>query len=280
MKSKILGGLMAAVMCFSGCACQSVESGNVGLKKVWGEVEGVSLDEGLVYYNPISTDIVQISTRIQKHEARASASSKDLQVVTAQIALNYRLDAGHIREIYTDIGDLRMVERTIIEPALAESTKKSTALYTAEQLITRRAEVKRAITEDITATLKKNHIMVTEMSITDFKFDEKYQDAVEAKQVAEQKAAQAKNDLDRIRVEAEQREAEALGQAKATVAKAKGDAQATIARAEAEAEAQRLLRKTITPEIVQLRAIEKWDGKQPEVVSGKDGGLLVNLGKR
>ena len=50
-----------------------------------------------------------------------------------------------------------------------------------------------------------------------------------------------------------------------------------LARAEAEAKAQELLRKTISPEIVYLRAVEKWDGKQPTIVG--EGGAILDLGQ-
>ena len=60
-------------------------------------------------------------------------------------------------------------------------------------------------------------------------------------------------------------------------AKARGTANAMLARAEAEAKAQELLRKTISPEIVYLRAVEKWDGKQPTIVG--EGGAILDLGQ-
>ena len=50
-----------------------------------------------------------------------------------------------------------------------------------------------------------------------------------------------------------------------------------LARAEAEAKAQELLRRTITPDIVYLRAVEKWDGTQPTVVG--EGGAILDLGQ-
>lgn len=249
----------------AGCASQ-VDAGHLGVVTKWGEIQPESLPEGFYFRTPVMTQIINLSTRVQKMEANATASSKDLQVVKTNIALNYRLSGAQVVEIFRNIGTLYMVEGTIIEPALQESVKKATAQYTAEELITKRQLVKEAIADSITQTLLKSFVTVTELSITDFKFDTKYQAAVEAKQVAEQRALTAKNDLDRIRVEAEQ-----------VYARAAGQAQAEVARAEAEAKAQQLLRKTITAEIVMLRAIEKWDGTQPIVVG--EGGAILDLGE-
>ena len=254
-----LGALLGAT------GCTQVDAGNLGVVTKWGEIQDVALQEGIHFRTPVKTQIINISTRVHKMEASATASSKDLQVVSTKIALNYRLDASRIVEIFRNIGTRVAVENTIIDPALQESLKKATAQYTAEELITKRQEVKETLAESIRVTLAKSDILVTELSITDFQFDAQYQQAVEAKQVAEQRALTAKNDLARIRVEAEQAEA-----------KARGTANAMLATAEAEAKAQELLRKTISPEIVYLRAVEKWDGRQPTVVG--EGGAILDLG--
>ena len=255
--------LLAALPALAGCT--QVDAGNLGVVTKWGEIQDVALQEGIHFRTPLKTQIINISTRVHKMEASATASSKDLQVVSTKIALNYRLDAARIVEVFRNVGTRIAVENTIVDPALQESLKKATAQYTAEELITKRQEVKETLAESIRQTLAKSDILVTELSITDFQFDPQYQQAVEAKQVAEQRALTARNDLARIKVEAEQAEA-----------KARGTANAMLARAEAEAKAQELLRKTISPEIVYLRAVEKWDGRQPSVVG--DGGAILDLG--
>jgi prohibitin 2 len=257
-------GLLAALL-IGVTGCTQVDAGNLGVVTKWGEIQDTALQEGIHFRTPVKTQIINISTRVHKMEASATASSKDLQVVSTKIALNYRLDAASVVEIFRNIGTRVVVENTIIDPALQESLKKATAQYTAEELVTKRQQVKETLGDSITRTLKKSDVLVTELSITDFQFDPQYQQAVEAKQVAEQRALTARNDLARIKVEAEQAEAKALGQARAMLAKA-----------EAEAKAQELLRKTISPEIVYLRAVEKWDGKQPTIVG--EGGAILDLG--
>ncbi len=259
-------GFLAALLVMSLSGCTQVNAGNLGVITKWGEIQPEALPEGIYFRTPIKTQIINISARVHKILASSTASSKDLQVVSTQIALNYRLDAAQIVEIFRNIGTRVVVEGTIIDPALQESVKKATAQYTAEQLITKRQEVKEAIARNITATLEKSNIVVTELSITDFQFAPEYQAAVESKQVAEQRALTARNDLARIKVEAEQAEA-----------KAEGEALAMLARAEAEAKAQELLKRTITPEIVYLRAVEKWDGTQPMIVG--EGGAILDLGQ-
>jgi len=258
-------GFLAALLVVSLTGCTQVNAGNLGVVTKWGEIQPDALPEGIHFRMPVQTNIINISTRVHKIGAGSTASSKDLQVVSTKIVLNYRLNAARIVEVFRNVGTRLVVESTIIDPALQEAVKKATAQYTAEELITRRQDVKEAIGEAITVTLERSDVVVTELSITDFQFASEYQAAVESKQVAEQRALTARNDLARIKVEAEQVEAKALGEAKAMLAKA-----------EAEAKAQELLRRTITSEIVFLRAVEKWDGVQPLIVG--EGGAILDLG--
>ncbi len=264
---RLVASLLSATLLLGTTAClpHVVDAGTVGVQMTWGEVDPDIHPEGLYWVNLISQEMVDYDVRIQKLEAKASASSKDLQVVTTNVAVNYRVSSAQAAKLYQDVGRLPDVEVRIIEPAVQEAVKKTTAQFTAEELITKRQAVKEGIHTALRLTVEALHVDVTELSITDFKFEKNYQDAVEAKQVAEQTALTAKNDLTRIEIEAQQ-----------TEAAARGRANALLIEAQAEASAQELLRETLTDEIVQLRAVEKWDGKMP-VVSG-EAGAFVDLG--
>lgn len=264
MKSPALLSLALLATLSVGCTPHTVPAGHVGVQTNWGAVQSEVFQEGLYWQTP-GTSYIDMDARVQKKQAHATASSKDLQVVTVNIALNYRLDAEKAVEVYQNIGILGQVESTIIEPVLQEAVKTATARYNAEELITKRRDVKHAITEYVRERLTASHLTVTDLSIVNFQFDQKYQDAIEAKQVAEQKALTATNDLRRIEVEAKQREA-----------RAEGEANAMLIEARAEAERQELLRRTMTPELVQWQAIQKWDGHMPVVSGG--GNTLVDVG--
>ncbi len=264
MKSTRIAMLTALAATGIGCTPHTVPAGHVGVKTNWGAVQTEVFQEGLYWQTP-GTGYIDMDARVQKKSADATASSKDLQVVTVIIALNFRLNAEKAVEIYQNIGTLEQVESTIIEPVLQEAVKTATARYNAEELITKRREVKDDITEYVRERLNASNLSVTDLSIVNFQFDQKYQDAIEAKQVAEQKALTATNDLRRIEVEAKQREA-----------RAEGEANAMMIEARAEAERQELLRRTMTPELVQWQAIQKWDGKMPVVSGG--GGTFIDVG--
>lgn len=207
-------------------------------------IKNVQLGEGLHFKMPFIEEIIPIDVKVQKSQTDARAASKDLQNVSSTIAINFHIDPGRAQKIYQEIG-LSYKER-VVDPAVQEAVKSVTAHFTAEELITRRAEVKDAIKQSLSERLLKFNILVDEFSIINFEFSHEFNVAIEAKQSAEQSALKAKRDLDRIRIEADQR----------------------ITQARAEAEGQRLQRETLTPILLQLRAIEKWDGKLPQVAGG------------
>ncbi|TWT46445.1 prohibitin family protein [Botrimarina hoheduenensis] len=240
-----------------------VESGTVGVVRHFGAVQDLLVQPGLQFKVPVMTDIVAMDTRVKKVVAEATASSKDLQIVTSKIALNYRIDATKANLIFEKLGP--QYPETIVEPALQESIKATTSKYTAEELITRRAEVAQEMEDDLIARLLSKDLIPTDLSIIDFEFSAEFNQAIEQKQVAQQAALRARNDLDKVRIEAEQAQAEA-----------EGKAQAELARARAEAEAQQMLRATLTPEVLQLRFIERWDGRLP-VYSGGEGTMPMPM---
>lgn len=226
-------------------AFETVGAGERGVVfSQFGGVGDLVLDEGLRFKVPFIQDIIPIDVKIQKSETAVAASSKDLQMVSSTIAVNYHVLPEAANKVYQEVG-LSFKER-IIDPAVQESMKAATAQFTAEELITRRGEVSIQIKDMLSSRLRTHSILVDEFNIVDFSFSAVFNEAIEMKQTAEQSALKAQRDLDRIKIEAEQQ----------------------ITTARAEAEGQRLQRETISAEILQLRAIEKWDGHLPQVTSG------------
>jgi len=210
-----------------------------------------SLKEGFNFITPYLQEAILFDVRVRKSEFDASAASKDLQTVHTKVALNFHPEADAVHELYRSIG-IDYAEK-VIHPAIQEAVKATTALYTAEELITKREEVKKHIHEILQRQLIPMKLLVTDTYITDFDFSSEFARAVEAKQVAEQQAFKAKRDLERIKIEADQK----------------------IAQAQAEARSLALQRDAVTPNMIELRrieaqrlAIEKWDGHLPTTMMG------------
>lgn len=219
----------------------TIGAGERGILLQFSAVQDRVFGEGLYIKIPFVQRVVTIDVKIKKEETIISASSKDLQIVTSMIALNYHLDAQRVNKIWQEVG--QDYNSRIIAPSIQEAVKSITAKFTAEELITKREVVKEQIKLSLAERLSDRYILVDEFNIIDFSFSPAFNEAIEAKVTAEQLKLKADRDLERIRIEAEQKMAEAKGKAEAI-------------RIEAEA-----LRANV--KIVELRWIEKWDGKVP-----------------
>jgi regulator of protease activity HflC (stomatin/prohibitin superfamily) len=225
-----------------------VPAGHIGVQVTLGTVSQQTLTEGVHLINPLSNvrdvEVRVIAAKMQN----ASAGTKDLQQVHTDIVVNYRIDGNQAAHIYKEFGfDL---QDKIIMPIVNESFKAVTAHYSSEELITKRDEVSVRIREELGTRLGKYGLTVNDVSLVNFGFSAEYQRAIEAKVTATQSKLQAEQDLQRIEVEAKQAVARAEGKAKAI--------QIETAAINSQGGAS----------YVQLKAIEKWDGKLPTTQAG------------
>ena len=258
--------ILAVVIVTISFGMRTVEAGHRGVLTTFGKVEDTVLGEGLHFIIPYMQNLIQMNVQTLKYVADASASSMDLQIVSTRVAVNYHVDPGQANRVYQTLR-MEYADR-VIAPAIQESVKASSATFTAEQLITRRPEVKAMIKDDLAERLLGYGIIVEVVSIQDFDFSQEFNAAIEAKVKAEQQALEAERILQRKKVEAEQMIAEAGGRAESVRLEARARADATIMEAEARAEALRLQRQEVTALLNQYKAIEKWDGVLPRFIGG------------
>ena len=232
-----------------------VKAGERGVVMRFGKVQNKILDEGLHPIVPIVNTVKTLSTRVQKNDVDAAASSKDLQDVKMEVALNWHIDPEKTNLVYQRIGEEEEIIARIINPAVSEIVKAATAQKNAEEIITKRTELKQQIDVELKDRLNDYGILVDDVSLVNIAFSPEFTKAIEAKQIAEQQAKQA--------------DYEAL--------KAEKTAQADINRARGQAEAQRLQKLTLTPELLQKEAINKWDGKFPMVMGGEGALPFINI---
>ena len=231
----------AFVLMFVSSAFGTIGAGERGVLLQFGAVKDKVFDEGLYFKIPFIQQVQKMDVKILKDEVPASAASKDLQVVTSIIALNYHLAPESVNKVWQELG--KNYNTRIIAPSIQESVKAITARFTAEELITKREEVKEQIKTNLAERLSERFIVVDEFNIIAFEFSPAFNQAIEAKVTAEQLKLKADRDLERIKIEKEQ-----------IIVAAQGKAEAI------RIEAQALMQN---PKVVELRWIEKWDGKVP-----------------
>lgn len=237
-----------------------VEQGTVGVVKRMGAVMG-TLQPGPHFVTPFVTSVDEVSTKTLIVNPSEDASSLDLQQVHTQVTLAYHFEptTEGIVYIYSKLIDnsANAVENKVVNPAIYEAIKATTAKYNVQELVEKRAQVRDDIEAMVAARIKPYHIIAESVSITDFHFSKEYEDSIEQKQVAQQNAEKSENVLKQVKIEAAQK----------------------IAAAEGEAAALKAQKEQITPELLQLRTIEmlreKWDGKLPESYYGGSAPLPI-----
>jgi prohibitin 2 len=249
-----LGAALLAILAVFLFFTATVETGSVGVITNFGKVTGAVLDSGWHIVGPVD-HVTDISIRTITTQTDASCFSSDLQAVNITLAVQTRITKENATKIYQNYGVEYMSQA---EPKILDALKAETAKYEAAEIIANRDKIR---SEALKAAQDRltGFVEVQDLSIVNVAFSEDYEKAIEAKQVAQQRAEQAKYELQQAEVEAEKK-----------VATAKGEAQAIEIRGDALAK---------NPAVIDLELINKWDGHSPDtlVTSGGSGTGAVIL---
>lgn len=235
--------------------CSAVGPGEKGIRLSFGRIEPGTVDAGYYLWVPFMRSTRSVSVRVQKNAVETSAASRDIQEVKAHLAINWHIDPIKVDEFFRRVGSEDDAVVNVIIPAANEVMKSATAKKTAEEILTKRSELKLEIDNGLRSWLQTYGVLVDDVSLVDITFTKEFSNAVERKQIAEQEAQQAVYEAQK-----------AIKQADAEVNRARG-----------QAEAQKLLRSSLTAEILQQRAIEKWNGQFPQVMGSGNLPFILNL---
>lgn len=248
-----LSGLLAgAALVLSACGCEQIDEGGRGIYQRFGKVEGEPLPPGLHWYNPITSTVRELDVREKKLEAKTSCFTLDTQRVDVDFAVTYYPDPAKIGSLYSQFGE--GWDEKIVPQVIAGALKDAVGRYRADDLVSKREEVRSTAQTEITDGLKPRNVIVTKLDLTNLDFDDQYEKAVEEKVVAIQNAAKAKNKTVEVEEEARQK----------------------VASAKAEAEAMRIKTQALaqSKSLVEYEIAQKWDGKLPQYMFGSSVPML------
>lgn len=256
-------GIVLALVVLLGLNCiVIVNPGQAGVLSVLGKARDGALLEGTHFKPPFISNVDIYDLTVQKFEVPAQSSTKDLQDLTASFAINFRIDPVQVVEIRRKQGSLQNIVAKIIAPQTQESFKIAASRRTVEEAITKRDQLKADFDDALGVRLEKYGVIVLDTSVVDLRFSPEFAQAVEEKQIAEQRAQRAVY----VAREAEQ------------------EATATVNRAKGKAEAQRLLAETLKAQggqlVLQKEAIEAWKqggSQMPQVLVTGDGSAPIPL---
>jgi len=241
-------------------SCERIDAGHVGVKvNQYGDNKGVSdvvEVTGMVFYNPITHSIYEFPTFIQHKEYTGDNSfvvnSKDGSEFHVSPIINYSVKREKVPAIFAKYRrSLDQIEEGFLKTAVFDAFRLATNKYTADELIGNRQNYENEVRRILETQLLNEGFIVNQFT-SNLVYPETFKQAIEAKNNAVQAALRAENEV---------KTAEA--QAKIKVATAEGNAQAMLTQAKAEAEANRMKQQTLTPLLIQLEYVNKWDGKLP-----------------
>jgi regulator of protease activity HflC (stomatin/prohibitin superfamily) len=244
-----------------------VDAGYIGVLTNFGAPSQQTLDPGLHWRTPFISNIYEVDITPNTATTTESAATHDQQNVSTSIAVTFQVNPADAVYIYQNYRDIPSLQNTIISPIVSNDVKAIVSIYDAQDLITKREQLGSEIKDKIATDLRVYDVIVDGVNITNFDFSQAYDQAIEDKQIAQQNALEEQYKLQQVQVSAQQQVVQANAEADAAVATAQGAAKATVLQAQADAEAYELKQKTLTPELIELALINKWNGQMPTYAS-------------
>lgn len=234
-----------------------------GVVRRLGKVSNV-MEPGLNFRTPFIERVYKINVGTEKIEVEGvDAASKDQQTVTTSIALQFNVLPGSVRDLYVN-NLYRDYKERVIDPAIQDAVKASTAKFNASELITKRPEVKEMMESILAERLGEVGIHVSNLDVVNFEFSASFNAAIEQKVTAEQEALREKNNLEKVQFEAQQ-----------AIERAKAEAEKTRLEVEALKLGSDLIEKIYAE--AQLEAAKRWNGVLPTHMYGSAPLPLLNV---
>jgi regulator of protease activity HflC (stomatin/prohibitin superfamily) len=271
VKRIFIGGTaLVALLVFLPTTVTYVNPGHVGIviHRAGGGVDKQALGPGLHLRNPMTTGIEEYPVFMQtlvltrgtedgtRRNDEINVNSVEGQPVSLDVSMSFELDPSRVPALYqtfrTDIGTIQHnYVKQSIRQALQEvvgneeiaaiiGPKKSEATNRAQLLLEKR--------------LSPYGIMVKQFTINELRAPQSVIEAINQKNVMQQQALTAQNELQKNQF-----------QAQGDSIKAAGRAKAITAEAEAQARANEMLARSITPTLVQYEMTKRWNGQMPQV---------------
>ncbi len=250
-----IAAIAIVVVSVAGCGIKVVDTGQRGIKTRFGEITSDSLPEGLYFYNPITSNIVEIDTRVQRQDGETDTYTRDVQQAAIKYTLNYRLQQNAAHIMYRDIG--RDWEQKLIPQVVLGTLKEVVGKWDAVDLISNRDKAAATAYEAIRTNLAERNVEISRFEITDIVYTKEFENSVEQKVIAQQRAIEEQNRTKQIEEQARQK----------------------VLSAEAEAKSMQIRAEALeqNAKLVEWEAVQKWNGVLPQYMLGGGAMPFINL---
>lgn len=254
---RLIGGaiLVFVAIVLASSAVYVVQPGFRGVEVTLGTVSPGFKPEGFGFKQPFITRVIPISIRQQTRPMPAECYSSDLQQVTMEVHVLYRVPEASVVKIFQDYAGEPF--DTLIAPRVQEALKEVAATQSAEQIVKNREAIKTRALELTRKKIGPGFLVVADLVIYNLALSPELGAAIEMKMVQEQEAEKAKFLQLKAQIEAE-----------TAIIRAKGEAEAIAVRGTA---------LKATPDFIKLQIVQNWNGRAPLVVGGGGANMLLSL---
>lgn len=271
--------LLGIIFLFGTFCVAIVPSGNVGIRSKYQQIEGEPLKSGQYWMFPFSNqiDLVNCKQQEKTFNETVSGESSEQTAVYAEggITVNYQINAEYAAWIWANIEewDYNLIKWSTVQTAVKNATRQLP-----NKTVTDRSYINPLAAECLQNELNRKYgkpiLTVLSIEIGNMRFNEKYEEALDARDLAritaETEEYNKQQKIKKAEGEAEEAKIKAEGQAEQARIKAQGTADAQLITATATAEANKKIADSLTPELIELRKIEaqeifakKWNGQEP-----------------
>ncbi len=244
-------------------AVEVIPSGYTGVVTTFGQIQEKPMPNGFNWKIPFVQDVQQVNNKQQDIyiDGQIWSETQDQTVVYMQgVTVTYQISPEKSAWIYANVTDYT---RNLVSNTLVSSAMKMATKTLATENVTNRSIIEPAAKESLQTALDEKYgddtVRVIKVVISDMDFEQKYNDAIEARQLA-------KMEQERQAIENATNLAKAEAEAEAARVAAQGKADAEIILAQGKADANKILSESITSLTQMQDVIENWDGKLPSTL--------------
>ncbi len=273
-----------------------INSGQVGIKVTTGKYQSTPLEPGFHLYIPVIQKVITVDTKVRliNYKANNSLTKFDSGIkinpainildarglpVSIELTVQYKLRPESAPATIATWG--LSWEDKIVNPVVRDIVRNVVGGYKAEDLPTKRTEIALKIENGIRSQIESlpgKPVSVESVQLREIGLPTKIKEQIEKVQVANQESERVKYEVLRAKQEAEKKAALAKGEADKNRIEAKGRADAVTIEADAQAKANKLIAKSLTPNLLRLEQI-KVQGKFNDALKvNKDAKIFLTPG--
>ncbi|MBL0938573.1 MAG: prohibitin family protein [Gemmatimonadaceae bacterium] len=250
-----------------------IEPGHVGIviNRAGGGVSPQPLGPGFHLRNPLFTQIQEYPTFMQTlvltrdattgtgRNDEINVNSVEGQPLSLDVSMSFELDGSRVPALYqTFRTDVQTIAQGFIKQAIRQSLQEVVGQEEIAAILgPKKAEVVTQTQVQLQKRLDPYGISVKQFTLNEFRAPQAVMDAISLKNVMQQQALTAQNELQKNTF-----------QAQGDSIKAAGRAKAILTEAEAQAKANDLLSRSLTNNLVQYEMAKRWNGQMPQVTGG------------